>query len=181
MDNKVQSYFDHLGAKDKKLQYEAHTNILALTNEEVGWAYEVWDELKEWLTDSDPHKRSRAAQFLANLAISDGEKRILKDFPTLWKVTRDEKFVTARHALQAVWRVGLAGSEQKKLVITHFIDRFHTCENEKNYTLIRFDIIQGLKNLYEKVEDEEIKREAIKLIEREEDNKYRKKYMNVWK
>lgn len=83
--------------------------------------------------------------------------------------------------MQAVWRVGLAGSEQKKLVITHFIDRFHTCENEKNYTLIRFDIIQGLKNLYEEVEDEEIKREAIKLIEREEDNKYRKKYMNVWK
>ncbi len=61
------------------------------------------------------HRRSRGAQFLAGLAISDPEKRILTIFPTLWEVTKDPKFVTARHSLQAIWRVGLAGEEQKHL------------------------------------------------------------------
>ncbi|MFL0497878.1 hypothetical protein [Priestia megaterium] len=181
MDNKTQSYFENLEATDKNLQLEAYTNILAVTNEEVDWAYEVWDELKEWLTDPNNHRRSRAAQFLSNLAISDPEKRILKDFPALWKVIKDQKFVTARHSLQAIWKVGLAGPEQKKMVITHLVDRFNTCHNEKNYTLIRFDIIQDLKNLYGEVKDEEIKQKAMNLIETEKDSKYQKKYMSVWK
>ena len=52
---------------------------------------------------------------------------------------------------------------------------------EKNCTLIRYDIIQGLKNLYNEVKDETIKEKALELIETEEDLKYRKKYASVWK
>ena len=50
-----------------------------------------------------------------------------------------------------------------------------------NCTLIRYDIIQGLKNLYEKIKDEGIKRKALELIEIKADLKYRKKYANLWK
>jgi hypothetical protein len=32
--------------------YEAFTAILATTKEQVDWAYEVWDELVDWLTDA---------------------------------------------------------------------------------------------------------------------------------
>ena len=77
----------------------------------------------EGLTDSDNHKRSRYAQFLSNLAKSDPEKRMLQDFPALWAVTKDKKFVTARHSLQSIWKVGLAGPEQKEMVINHLVDR----------------------------------------------------------
>ena len=42
-------------------------------------------------------------------------------------------------------------------------------------------MIQGLKNLYDALEEEEIKQIAMGLIEIEEDIKYRKKYMTVWK
>lgn len=181
MDSLTRSFFENLEAKDKNLQYEAFQNILAATNTEVDWAYEVWDELREWLTGRDVHRRARAAQFLSSLAISDPEKRMLSDFSALWEVTKDPKFVTARHALQSIWRVGLAGPEQKQLVINLFDDRFQNGTSEKNYTLIRYDMIVGLKKLYDQLMDEQIKKTALDLIESEEDVKYRKKYMSAWK
>lgn len=181
MDAVTQSYFENLEAKDKDVQYEVFNNILAATREEVDWAYEVWDQLIEWLTDADNHRRARAAQFLSNLAISDPEQRMLNDFPALWEVTKDPKFVTARHSLQSIWRVGLAGKEQKEMVIDHIVNRFRNGVDEKHYTLIRFDMIDGLKKLYDALKEEEIKRTAMDLIELEKDNKYRKKYLSVWK
>lgn len=181
MDSTIQTDFNNLESKDKNVQYEAFQRILAATEKDVDWVYEVWDKLVTGLTDPNNHTRSRFAQFLARLAKSDPEKRILTDFPALWQVTKDERFVTARHSLQAIWRVGLAGPEQKELVVNHLMNRFETCENEKNYTLIRFDIIQGLRNLYDEIQDEEIKTKALGLIEYEEDPKYQKKYAKVWK
>lgn len=181
MDLVTKSYFENLEARDKEVQYEAFNNILAAISEEVDWAYEVWDELKEWLTDSDNHRRARAAQFLCGLAISDPEKRMLDDFPSLWRVTKDEKFVTARHSLQSIWKVGLAGEEQKKMVMDHIVHRFNNEPREKHHTLIRFDMIQSLRKLYDALKDETIKEVAMDLIATEEDVKYRKKYMSVWR
>jgi hypothetical protein len=181
MDHTIKSYFEQLQSQDKDTQYEAYNQILAATKEKVDWAYEVWDELIKDLTDSDNHRRSRAVQFLSNLAISDPEKRMIDDFQAIWEVTKDKKFVTARHSLQSIWRIGLAGTEQKKLVMKSLADRFITCLNEKNYTLIRFDIIQDLRNLFDELKEEEIKQAALDLIEKEEDLKYKKKYASVWK
>ena len=48
----------------------------------------------------------------------------------------------ARHTLQSIWKVGLAGTEQKEIVIKSLVDRYIHCVDEKNSTLIRFDIIQ---------------------------------------
>lgn len=59
--------------------------------------------------------------------------------------------------------------------------RFAECISEKNCTLIRYAIIQGLRNLYDEVQDERIKGKALELIETEEDLKYRKKYASVWR
>lgn len=181
MDELIQKYFGDLESKDKEVQYEAYKNLLMVTEKEVDWAYEVWDQLIEELTHRDNHKRSRAAQFLSNLAISDPDKRMLQDFPSLWEVTKDHKFVTARHSLQSIWKVGLAGVEQRELVMNHLIDRFTNCIDEKNYTLIRFDIIQGLRHLFDAVKEEEIKQKALRLIAKEDDDKYRKKYTTLWR
>lgn len=180
MDPIIQSLFADLEAKDKNAQYEAFKKLLAVTEEKVDWTYEVWDELVENLTDKDPHQQARAAQFLAVLAISDPEKRILNAFPTLWNVTKDPKFVTARHSLQSIWKVGLAGPEQKEMVVNQLVHRYHECLGEKNDTLIRFDIIQDLRKLYDRVQDEAIKKAAMELIAAEERDKYRKKYSKLW-
>jgi hypothetical protein len=181
MDSVTQSYFENLHAEDKDKQYEAFNHILAATQEKVDWSYEVWEQLKEDLTHPDNHQRSRAAQFLCALAKSDPEQRMLEDFPAVWEVTYDKKFVTARHTLQSLWKIGLAGQAQKEMVIKNFVDRFINGVDEKNYTLIRFDIIQGMRNLYDQIKDEELKRIALDLIEKVEDEKYKKKYAAVWK
>ncbi|MDS9995240.1 hypothetical protein C6W22_02565 [Bacillus atrophaeus] len=181
MDSIIKTYFENLEAKDKSLQIEAFQNIINATKGKVDWAYEVWDQLLEWLTDPDNHRRARAAQFLAGLAISDPDKRMLRDFPALWEVTNDSKFVTARHSLQSIWKVGLAGPEQREMVLTHIIDRFKNGMNEKHYTLIRYDLIVGLRKLYDELKDKHIKKIAMELIESEEDSKYQKKYLSAWK
>ncbi|WP_147804231.1 hypothetical protein [Alkalicoccus halolimnae] len=180
MDKALRTSFDHLEQADKEAQYEAYLHIMETTKQEVDWAYEVWDKLTEMLIDPDAHRRSRAAQFLSHLAVSDPEERILDDFFKVWEVTYDKKFVTARHSLQTIWRIGLAGEKQKALVLSHLSDRFREADKEKNGTLIRSDILQGTRHLYEADKEEAVKLEALALIETEADGKQRKKYRKIW-
>lgn len=59
--------------------------------------------------------------------------------------------------------------------------RFEECKAEKNWSLIRYDIIQSLCNAYEAMNDEKLSALALELIETEADPKYRKKYATIWK
>jgi hypothetical protein len=180
MDGKTQMHMNHLRSEDRALQNEAFFYILKETEKPVDWAYEVWDQLVEGLHHKDNHVRAISAQILANIAKSDAQNRMQKDFPALMAVTRDEKFVTARHTLQSIWKVG-AEPNMRKTVVEALAKRFKDCITEKNWTLIRFDILQALRNLYDQVKDEQIKEKALALIESEEDTKYKKKYAGVWK
>ena len=180
MDTKTQKHLDHLRSEDRDLQNQAFSYILRETEKPVDWAYEVWDQLVAGLRHKDNHVRAISAQILANLAKSDPETRMKKDFPALMAGTRDEKFVTARHTLQSIWKVGLE-TKMQKTVVEALADWFRNSISEKNCTLIRYDIIRDLRNLYNEVKDEKIKEQALQLIETEEDLKYRKKYTTVWK
>lgn len=181
MDQITRTNLENLYAADRENQYGAFMAVLEATDKPVDWAYEVWDEMVATLSHKDNHRRAIAAQVLCNLAKSDPEKRMLKDFDTLLAVTRDERFVTARHCLQAIWKVGAAGREQKEKLLAGLEGRFKECVTEKNCTLIRYDILQGLRQLYDEVKDEKIKEKALELIETEEDLKYRKKYAGLWR
>lgn len=59
--------------------------------------------------------------------------------------------------------------------------RFKECITEKNCTLIRYDIIEDLRKLYDVVKDDKVRDKALELIETEEDIKYRKKYIRLWR
>jgi len=181
VDNTIRKHLNNLRSEERELQNQAFFYILEVTEKPVDWAYEVWDELVAGLRHKDNHVRAISAQVLCNLAKSDPENRMQKDFPALMAVTKDERFVTARHCLQSIWKVGASGKETQQMVLEAFTERFRNCTSEKNCTLIRYDIIQGMKNLYEEVKDEDIKTKALELIETEEDLKYRKKYASVWK
>jgi hypothetical protein len=181
MDNEIRKHLKNLRSAERELQNQAFFYILEATEKPVDWAYEVWDEVVEGLQHQDNHVRAISAQCLCNLAKSDTENRMQKDFPALMAVTKDERFVTARHCLQSIWKVGTFSKEMQKAVVEAFEDRFRNCAAEKNCTLIRYDIIVGLKNLYDEVKDETIKVKALELIETEDDLKYRKKYASVWK
>lgn len=181
MDETVRIYMQNIRSEDRALQNQAFMALLVLTEKPVPWAYAVWDELVETLSRGNNRERAIAAQILCNLAKSDPEKRMKTDIEALLAVTRDERFVTARHCLQALWKVGAAGKEQQELLMQALEKRYVDCAAEKNGTLIRYDILQGLRNLYAVVPDENIKAQALEWIARETDSKYRKKYASVWK
>ena len=161
-------------------QNYAFQSLLKATDSPVGWAYEVWEDLLRTLVDGDNRQRSIAAQVLSNLAKSDPKERMLKDLAALVKVTKDEQFVTARHCLQSLWKVGVAGKPQRKALLRELEARFEECSAEKNCTLIRYDILVVLRRVFDIVNDEQIPLTAERLIAMEDDLKYRKKYATVW-
>jgi hypothetical protein len=181
MDKIVRTQLDNVRSQDGGVQNEAYHFLMEATEKPVDWAYEAWDELVDGLTHKDNHIRAISSQVLANLAKSDPKGRMFKDFDKLLAVTKDERFVTARHCLQSIWKVGLAGKNAQQLVVNGLENRYHECVSEKNCTLIRYDIIVDLHKLYEATTSSEIKEKALELIELEGDDKYRKKYAKVWK
>lgn len=181
MDSTLRLHFENINSNDKQVQHTAFIQILEATEYPVDWSYQVWGEMVGNLTHKDNRQRAIAAQVLCNLAKSDPENRMLQDFTALFAVTKDERFVTARHTLQAIWKIGTVGERQKELVMSGLEERFQECISEKNCTLIRYDIVQDLRNLYDHTGDENIKEKALELIAAEQDLKYRKKYVTVWK
>lgn len=181
MDKIIRTNIDNIWSTDKDLQNKAYSSILEATDEPVDWAYDVWDEMLEGLTHKDNHVRAISAQVLSNLAKSDPKNRMLKDFEKLLEVTKDDRFVTARHCLQSLWKVGVAGKQQQKVYVDGLERRFKECITEKNCTLIRHDILQSMRNVYDSTRDEKIREKALELMESEADIKYRKKYMTLWK
>jgi hypothetical protein len=151
------------------------------TKEPVGWAYEVWDGLLGILKTGDNRQRAIAAQVLCALAKSDPECRMARAVKALLIVTKDERFVTARHCMQALWKVGVAGEEQRQVLVTGLVERFAECTAEKNCTLIRYDILESLRRVYDAVGDESLRTTAQQLIETEQDPKYKKKYWTLWR
>jgi hypothetical protein len=181
MDEKIQTLFDNLPSSNKETQNQAYYALIKITDQTVMWAYEVWDELVEALRHKDNHLRAIASQLLCNLAKSDPEKRMLRDFDTLFQVTRDERFVTARHCLQNIWKIGTAGDEQREKLLIALTTRFQECETEKNGTLVRYDILEGLRKLYDATSNATVREKALALLETETDLKYRKKYATLWR
>lgn len=181
MENALRTDFDNLWSADRDLQNAAFSRVLELTEKPVDWSYQVWAEVVENLGHRDNHNRAIAAQVLCNLARSDPQERILKDFPELLNVTRDNRFVTARHCMQALWKIGLAGPEQRAMLVAGLASRFQECSAERNTTLIRYDICESLRNVFDATGDEAVRNKALQLIETEDDQKYRKKYASLWK
>jgi len=181
MDKTVRKHLDNIRSEDGQLQNKAYITLMEKTEKPVDWAYEAWDELVEGLTHKDNHVRAISAQLLANLAKSDPKGRMIKEFDKLLNVTKDERFVTARHCLQSIWKVGLAGKNAQIMVVKGLEKRYQESVKEKNGTLIRYDILVDMKNLYEATMASEIKEKALVLIELEKDPKYKKKYTSVWK
>lgn len=181
MEKTIRIHLDNIRSEDGQLQNEAYYFLMEQTEKPVDWAYEAWDELVEGLRHKDNHVRAISSQLLANLGKSDPKGRMFKDFDKLLNVTKDEKFVTARHCLQSIWKVGLGGKNAQIMVVKGLEKRYQECVKEKNGSLIRYDILVGLKNLYEATTSSEIKEKALELIELEKDLKYKKKYASVWK
>ena len=180
-DKKIRTQLDNIFSDDGQVQFKAYDYLMKETEKPVNLAYEAWDQLIAGLTHNDNHVRAICGQLLGNLGRSDPKGRMFKDFDKLLAVTKDERFVTARHTMQNIWKVGLGGKNAQQLVVKGLEKRFKECIREKNCTLIRYDINVALRNLYDATTSSEIREKALELIELEKDPKYKKKYATVWK
>lgn len=176
----VPANFADLWCDDRMRQGTTFQEVLELTSQPVDWSYDVWDEVLKQLTNKNNRNRSIAAQVLRNLAKSDPSQRLLRDFPALFGVVTDEQFVTARHALQAMWKVGCVGQQQQDMLVAALEKRFSDCVTHKNCTLIRYDVIDCLRNLFDAVQGGAVRTRAKALIDLENDPKYKKKYQTLW-
>lgn len=181
MDERVEALLADRESPDTDAAYQAIVGLWEMTETPVTWAYQVWDRLLSDLTHRDGHKRAFAAQLLARLAISDPDGRMLQDLPKVAGVMKDEKTVTARHTLQSLWRVGLAGPTQRTMVVETLEKRFHECAHEKNGTLVRTDVVTALGNLFKETGDNDIETRTHALIDAEPDEKSRKKQRAAWR
>ena len=181
MDAVTRGHCLNIHSPDRAIQGAAYSALMEATKQPVDWAYEVWDELVLALGHKEGRNRSVAVQLLCNLARSDPEQRILRDFERLFAVTKDPKYVTARHALQASWRIGLVGPKHQARVVKALEARFASCADEKNCTLTRYDILECLRRLGDETGDARIRQSALQLIATEPDTKYRRKYETLWR
>ena len=60
---------------------------------------------------------------------------------------RVARFVTARHCMQALWKVGVVSPQHQQQVVAGLVSRFLECASETNSTLIRYDILSALRKL----------------------------------
>ena len=181
MNDALKQTFADAWSDDRAVQNTAYYALLEATAAPVDWSYAVWDEVVAQLSHADNHNRSIAAQLLSSLAKSDPEERLLKDFPKLFAVTKDERFVTARHALQSLWQVGVVSPAYREMLVAALSGRFADCTDHKNYTLIRSDILESLRKVFDETGDEGVKHTALGLIETVDDDTYKKTYAKIWK
>jgi hypothetical protein len=181
MEKTIRTHLDNIRSEDGQLQNKAYFALMEATEEAVDWAYEAWNELVSGLTHKDNHVRAITSQLLANLGKSDPKGRMFNDFDRLLRVTCDEKFVTARHCMQSLWKVAIVGKKQQAMYLDGLSKRFEECVTEKNGKLIRYDILVSMRNVYNEVGDESIRERAHALIASEKDLKNQKKCAGVWK
>jgi hypothetical protein len=181
MDTVLRRTVGEITSPNRDVRNRAFHAVIEATDQRVDWAYEVWDDVLAALRHKDNHVRAIAAQLLCNLAGSDPDLRMLTDLPALVEVTRDARFVTARHCLQALWKVGAAGPAQRAAYRDAVVARFADCRGEKNWSLIRYDILQSLRNVHDASGDGSLRVTAEGLIAGESDEKYRKKYATLWR
>ena len=181
MNKIIRTHLDNIRSADGQTQFKAYDYLMKETEQPVDWAYEAWDELVEGLTHKDNHVRAITSQLITHLAKSDLKGKIFKDFDKLLSVTKDERFVTARHCLQSLWKVGIVGKKHQAMYMDGLSRRFKECVTEKNGSLIRYDILVSMRNVYDEVKDETIREKALALMASEKEARNQKKCAAVWR
>jgi len=179
MDEHVKENFDNLASPDDAIRMSALQTILAITEDQVDWVYEVWDDLLERLSHPNSYQRTIAILVLCNLTRSDTQHRLNSSLDLLLAHTKDDKFVISRKCLQNIWKVAVASPQNRDRVIDHLEKRFKECATETHPNLLRQDILQSFRCLYDQERDEKLLITANSLIKEEREKKYRKVYAAI--
>lgn len=174
MEENIRQMVADLAEKDDAIRYEAFRRLMSITEEPVPWIYEVWDELAAKFDSDNSYQRSIAMNLFCNLARCDSEKRIPGILPRLLAMTEDEKFITRRQSMQALWKVAWFQPDTYEAIVNKYVERFSSCVDEEHPNLLQRDILQALLTLADLRNDRELAVKVDALIEIEPDAKARK-------
>ncbi|MGF7150667.1 hypothetical protein FHS96_004325 [Sphingomonas zeicaulis] len=181
----IRALLDAIADAGREVQGAAFMRLCALTEVPPAWAPAVWSELLALLDHRNNRTRAIAGQLLARIAPAVAVATVVADVPRLVTATHDPQFVTGRHILQALARLGMAPAEVRARLAALLADRFVACAGEKNATLIRLDIQMVLRALHDRAEDEaeatRVRQAALDLVLHEPDPKYARRYLGCWK
>jgi hypothetical protein len=176
----IVDYLDVIEGPDPAKRTRAYSELMDLT-EGVFDVAGQWDRVAAYMDSKDNHLRSIGGQLLCGLAKSDPEGYLFMYFDGIKRLTKDPMFVTARHVLQASYRIGLAGPKYRKLILDFYEERYDDCAAERNASLIRFDILVCMKKLYDAKRDPALAERARQRIMTVSSDTDRTKYRKVWK
>ncbi len=179
MDDRIRTLVATLDTKDDKRRMAALQELLELTEAKVPWIYDVWDALLAKLDSENSYQRSIAIMLLCNLAKSDTRKRLKGDIGKVLAHTADEKFITSRQCIQNIWKLAAAGTDAASQVADHLEERFVACKAEKHSNLLRQDIVGSMSAISRLTGNEDVAERARKLIQTEETEAYRRRYMGA--
>ena len=181
----IRALLDTIIDAGREAQGAAFMRLCALTEVPPAWAPTVWGDLVALLDHRNNRTRAIAGQLLARIAPTMATETVIGDLPRLVAATRDPQFVTGRHILQALARLGAAPAAVRARLAVLLAERFVACADEKNATLIRFDIQTVLRALHDRATDEaeatQVRQAALDLVLHEPDPRYARKYLACWK
>lgn len=179
--SEVEHAINRLASGDRAVQGASYALLNDAVAGKVGWADAAWNKLRPLLCHKDNRVRSIAGQILCSLASSASHRLVERSLDELMTVTRDERFVTARHVLLALWKVGVGNTDLRRKLLDRLSERFRLSAGERNSTLVRYDIARTMRRLFDETGHEVVRSEAMALISTEEDVKYRKKFTTAWR
>lgn len=124
MDKETEMLLEMVEQGKRECQLTAFILLLEKSENRVDWSYEVWARLLLNLKSPDLYQRIGASQLLCYLSISDPEKRILQSFQDIWQCTYVPDQELAESVLRATWKIGLAGPDQRNILLQAYEERF---------------------------------------------------------
>lgn len=178
----IQDALRRLDSGDRSVHGEDFALLQQATAQPVAWADAAWKLAAPLLRHRDNRVRSIAGQFLTALAAAGASpETVLGGLDALVSVTRDDRFVTARHVLSSLWKIGLQDGEVRHRLLAKLTQRGRSAVDEKNAALVRYDVVCCLRRLFDEIGDEAVRSEAAALIADEPDTKNARKMRAVWR
>jgi len=179
MDTTIDVLIEMLSLKDDTARYSAFQELLKITTTPVAWFDQYRAVLIEKLSDENSYQRSIGLMLLCNLAKNDAHHEYRQIVDILMPLINDEKFITERQYLQNIWKVAIVNEEYQRKIVPQLEKEFYDCLSKKHFNLLRQDIIESMIKILEKVPTQEIKDSIGKMIEDEQDEKSKKKYIKM--
>lgn len=180
METNINILMEMLSLKDDTARYSAFQELLTITGSPVPWFDQYRSLLMEKLSDENSYQRSIGLMLLCNLAKNDTHHEYRQILDLLMPLINDEKFITERQYLQSIWKVAIVNEEYSKRIIPQLEKEFYDCLSKKHSNLLRQDIIESMIKILEKMPTQEIKDTIGKMIEDEQDEKSKKKYIKMF-